>query len=77
MCSHVYLFDTYTMSIVLCCRYKIIAKHFGNLLYSKLDYKQAALLYNQSSERNKAIGSYLKAGFWKEALELSYELNIK
>jgi len=34
-------------------------------------------MYNQSSERNKAIDSYLKAGFWKESLELSYELNLE
>jgi len=34
-------------------------------------------MYNQSSERNKAIGSYLKAGFWKEPLELSLELKFK
>lgn len=34
-------------------------------------------MYNRSTERNKAINSYLKAGFWKETLELSYELNYK
>lgn len=42
-----------------------------------MDYKHAALIYNQSIERNKAISSYLKAGFWKESLELSYELNFE
>lgn len=42
-----------------------------------MDYKQAALMYNQSTERNKAINSYLKIGFWKESLELSYELSFK
>lgn len=42
-----------------------------------MDYKQAALIYNRSTERNKAIGSYLKAGFWKEALELAYKLNYE
>ncbi|VVC39279.1 WD40/YVTN repeat-like-containing domain,Quinoprotein amine dehydrogenase, beta chain- [Cinara cedri] len=56
--------------------YKIIAKHFGDVLYSKMDYLQAALMYNQSTERKKAINSYLKIGFWKEPLELSYELNF-
>ncbi|XP_022162611.1 elongator complex protein 1 [Myzus persicae] len=56
--------------------YKTIAKHFGDLLYSKMDYQHAALIYNRSTERNKAIGSYLKAGFWKESLELCYELNF-
>lgn len=60
--------------IIYFFRYKIIAKHFGDILYSKLDYKQAALMYNRSAERNKAIGSYLKAGLWKECLELAYEL---
>jgi len=58
-------------------RYKTISKHYADLLYSKMDYKHAALIYNQSIERNKAIGSYLKAGFWKESLELSYELNFE
>jgi len=58
-------------------RYKTIAKHFGDLLYSKIDYKHAALMYNRSSERDKAIGAYLKGGFWKESLELSYELNFE
>lgn len=58
-------------------RYKIISKHYGDVLYSKIDYKQAALMYNRSTERIKAVGSYLKAGFWKESLELSYELSLK
>jgi len=58
-------------------RYKKIAKHFGDLLHSKIDFKQAALMYNQSTERNKAISSYLKVGLWKESLELSYELNLE
>jgi len=34
-------------------------------------------MYNRSSERDKAIGAYLKGGFWKESLELSYELNFE
>lgn len=34
-------------------------------------------MYNQSSERCKAVGSFLKAGFWKESLELSYELKFE
>jgi len=34
-------------------------------------------MYNQSTERNKAITSYLKVGLWKESLELSYELNLE
>ncbi|XP_050429932.1 elongator complex protein 1 [Adelges cooleyi] len=55
--------------------YKLIATHYGDLLYSKMDYKQAALVYSYSTERKKAISSYLKAGFWKEALELCYKLN--
>jgi hypothetical protein len=58
-------------------RYKVIAKYFGDFLYSKIDYKQAALMYNRSTERNKAVDSYLKAGFWKESIELSYELNFE
>lgn len=62
---------------ILFYRYKIIAKHFGDFLYSKIDYKQAALMYNRSTERNKAIGAYLKVGLWKESLELSYELRFK
>lgn len=62
---------------VLFYRYKIIANHFGDFLYSKIDYKQAALMYNRSTQRNKAIDAYLKIGFWKESLELSYELKFK
>lgn len=42
-----------------------------------MDYKQAALMYNQSSDRKKAVKSYLKAGFWKESIELSYALNFE
>lgn len=34
-------------------------------------------MYNRSTERNKAIGAYLKVGLWKESLELSYELRFK
>ncbi|XP_027837017.2 elongator complex protein 1 [Aphis gossypii] len=72
--------NLYSFSLTLFNRdlneYKTIAKHYADLLYSKMDYKHAALIYNQSIERNKAIGSYLKAGFWKESLELSYELNF-
>lgn len=39
-----------------------------------MDYKQAALVYSQSNESDKAVSSYLKAGFWKEALQMAYKL---
>ncbi|XP_050537396.1 elongator complex protein 1 [Daktulosphaira vitifoliae] len=55
--------------------YKLIATHYGDDLFSKMDYKQAAIIYCRSSEKVKAIECFIKAGYWKEALQLCYEFN--